>query len=138
MRHVTDGDLHAYLDGALDLLGKGRGDEVRQHLEVCPTCRERLQDEEGIRDQARELLGLTAPEEGSLPSFEELRARAEASEASGAEEKAPGHYRGPLRGLPLAWAATVVLSEPFPPARVGAGCVAGSGARGSHSRPLGE
>jgi len=110
MRHVTDGDLHAYLDGALDLLGKGRGDEVRQHLEVCPTCRERLQDEEGIRDQARELLGLTAPEEGSLPSFEELRARAEASEASGAEEKAPGHYRGPLRGLPLAWAATVVLS----------------------------
>ena len=112
MRHITDGELHAYLDAALDQLPGGRGGEVRDHLDACPTCKERLQDEEEIRSQATELLASTIPPEVELPSFEELRARAEAanSVAVEAEEETPVRIRSPLRGMPLAWAATVVLA----------------------------
>lgn len=113
MRHVTDGELHAYLDGSLDHLTVGRGDEVRGHLETCSACRERLQDEEGVRDRAQGLLDLSAPSEIPLPSFEELRARAEASESSrlsGSGERAQPLRIGLFRGMPLAWAATVVLA----------------------------
>ena len=110
MRHITDGELHAYLDGALAHLPERRGDEVRDHLEECSTCRERLEDERKVRDEAQELLDLSAPIALPLPSFEELRARAEASESREAGEKTPVRFRGPLRGMPLAWAATVVLA----------------------------
>jgi anti-sigma factor RsiW len=110
MRHITDGELHAYLDGALGHLPDGRGDEVRHHLGECSVCRERLRDEEEIRSQAQEMLALAAPEEVPLPSFEDLRARADAAGHPEVGEKAPAHPRGPLRGMPLAWAATVVLA----------------------------
>lgn len=116
MRHVTDGDLHAYLDGALDQLPDDRGSEVREHLSVCPVCRERLQDEEGLRSRAGEILGHPPLEALALPSFEDLRERAAAPEAGGdphegsALEEARTRYRGPIRGIPLAWAATVVLA----------------------------
>ncbi len=114
MRHAADGELHAYLDGALDLLPEGRGDEIRDHLAHCPVCAERLQDEERIRDRAQDLLAAAAPVPVGVPSFEELRALAEAKVAN--EERAPSPAvgriptRGPLRGIPLAWAATVVLA----------------------------
>lgn len=113
MRHVTDGELHAYLDGALDALPQGRGDEVREHLASCAACRERLEDERGVLDAARDLLERTAPPEEALPPFEELRSRAEALEAPGGREDGsdePLAYRGPIRGMHLAWAATVVLA----------------------------
>ena len=115
MRHVTDGELHAYLDGALDLLPQGRGDEVREHLTCGLVFHERLQDEEKVREQAQGILALSAPGEVGLPPFEELRARAEAAGAvedggGGARHAASVRYRGPLRGAPLAWAATVVLA----------------------------
>jgi len=114
MRHVTDGELHAFLDGGLDLLPGERGKEIRDHLSSCPVCRERLQDEEVVRSQAKEILGDPALTELALPTFEELRERAE---APGSDSVAPKgepdmeiHYRGPLRGLSLAWAATIVLA----------------------------
>lgn len=115
MRHVTDGELHAYLDGALDLLPEGRGGEVREHLGSCPVCRERLQDEEKVRGQAQSLLGSSAPPEAALPPFEELRIRAEAAERREGERAAASQdgsqrYRGPLKGPSLAWAATIVLA----------------------------
>ncbi|MBT8397683.1 MAG: hypothetical protein HKO65_19085 [Gemmatimonadetes bacterium] len=114
MRHVTDGELHAFLDGALDLLAEGRGDEVRDHLADCPTCSERLQDEEGVRARAMEILGAPSISGVGLPTFEELRERAEAPgpDAPMEREEPEGraHYRGPLRGLPMAWAATIVLA----------------------------
>ncbi len=113
MRHVTDGELHAYLDGALDALAEGRGEEVRNHLDSCSACRERLDDERGIREGAQRLLDASAPVEENIPPFEELRLRARALEGS-AGDKTPSEdrlsYRGPLRGMPLAWAATVVLA----------------------------
>lgn len=115
MRHVTDGELHTYLDGALDLLPEGRGDEVREHLGSCPVCQERLQDEEKVRGQAQSLLDLTAPKELALPPFEELRVRAEAAERREEEgvlasQAGSPRYRGPLKAPSLAWAATIVLA----------------------------
>jgi hypothetical protein len=114
MRHVTDGELHAYLDGALDLLPEGRGEEIRDHISECSVCRERLQDEELVRSQATEILADPDLSGVTFPSFEELRERAEAPgsgvSAGEGEEKAKVRYRGPLRGLPLAWAATIVLA----------------------------
>ena len=115
MRHVSDGELHAFLDGAADLLPAGRGEEVRNHIAECLSCRERLQDEETVRSQARDILGGPDLGEFELPTFEELRERAEASgpdirlRADGEGEEKP-RYRGPLKGVPLAWAATIVLA----------------------------
>jgi len=112
MRHITDGELHAYLDGALDHLPLGRGEEVREHLEACQICRERLEDEKEIRSRAEGLLAGVGPEKIPLPSFEDLRARAEAEEAgSGAgSAAAPSRPGGLFRGVPLGWAATVILA----------------------------
>ncbi len=110
MRHVTDGELHALLDGSLDLLPSARGEEVRDHLSSCSACQERLQDEEVVREQAQSLLRSTAPEEVSLPSFEEIRARAEASATSDAEGRSLAPHRRLLQGVPLAWAATIVVA----------------------------
>jgi hypothetical protein len=126
MRHVTDGELHAYLDGALDLLPEGRGEEVRDHVSTCPACGERLQDEESIRQKAQALLNETAPPELEIPPFEELRARAEATDHSRGRERGvadPGTREEttnegdreteggrPLWGFPMAWAATVILA----------------------------
>jgi len=114
MRHVTDGELHSFLDGGLDLLPDDRGDAVRDHISSCPACQERLQDEEHIRSEAKGILGDPTFDQVTLPSFEELRERAA---APGVEDLSPrksadggSHYRGPLRGLPLAWAATIVLA----------------------------
>jgi len=116
VRHITDGELHAYLDGALDLLPEGREEEIQVHLSQCTACRERLQDEEKVREQSGYILA--GPDLGALelPTLEELQERAAAPEPGGAreevrlrEEERP-RYRGPLRGMPLAWAATIVLA----------------------------
>lgn len=115
MRHIHDGELHAFLDGALDLLPEGRGEEIRDHLAECPACRERLQDEESIRAEAGSLLGDPDLSSVALPSFEELRQLADApapepvSELEEVAEEVRPH-RGLLKGLPLAWAATIILA----------------------------
>ncbi len=114
MRHVTDGELHAFLDGGLDLLSGDRGGEVRDHLAECPVCRERLQDEDTIRARATEILRDPGLGKLSLPTFEELRERASAPAPEPSAPPVPAkkevRYRGPLRGLPMAWAATIVLA----------------------------
>lgn len=114
MRHVTDGELHAFLDGSLDLLPDGRGSEVRDHISGCSVCRERLQDEEVVRARVQDILNGPAVPEIALPTFEELRERAAApgppSPDADGEETKPTRYRGPLRGTPLAWAATIVVA----------------------------
>ena len=110
MRHVTDGELHALLDGSLELLPAARGEEIRDHVASCSACRERLQDEEAVRQQAQSILRSTVPEEVSLPSFEEIRARADASGAPEADGKTLVGRRRLLQGVPLAWAATIVVA----------------------------
>ena len=61
MWHISDGDLNAYLDGALSLYPVEEADRIREHLERCEECRRRLRDEETVRDRAGEVLAETAP-----------------------------------------------------------------------------
>ena len=149
MRHITDGELHAYLDDALDLLPEGREEEIQEHLSRCPACRERLQDEEKVRERSGDIL--TGPDLGALelPTLEELQERAaapgpgEAREEVRLREEGRTRYRGPLRGMPLAWAATILLA-------LGAGWMGGQiwpslpqeegavGVRGEAGAPGGE
>jgi hypothetical protein len=118
MKHVRDGELHAYLDGALDSLPGGRGEDIRAHLSGCAVCRERLEEEERIRADALEIMegAMAAPVEE--PPFEEIRrmsAAPPAPETPSGDEAAPsgeGRRGGSwsVRGLPLAWAATVIVA----------------------------
>ncbi len=109
MRHATDGELHAYLDGALDLLPDGRGAEVRAHLSSCSACKERLQDEEFLRSSAEEILRDPGTASLAIPTFEELREQADAVRPL-ERERERRHSRTLWKGMPLAWAASVVLA----------------------------
>lgn len=104
--HTTEGELHTFLDGALDLLDAERASEVRAHLEGCRPCRDQLAVESALRDRAAALLGADDPLDALvLPSLDELRLRA------GEGDRPEGVRRtGGMGGNRWAWAATVVLS----------------------------
>ncbi len=72
------------------------------------------EDEGHLRSQAEKVLGSPNLGEVALPTFEELRERAEAPGLDPLlqtkESNSGIHYRGPVKGLPLAWAATIVLA----------------------------
>jgi hypothetical protein len=101
MSHVDDGTLHAYLDGALEEYPASEARRVRDHLEACASCRQRLAAERRIREEAASILGLTVPRV-EPPTLEELRAYVRAEAA----HRAP--VGGRLRGL--GWAASLVLA----------------------------
>jgi hypothetical protein len=82
MSHIDEGELHAYLDGALDEYPAGDAVRIREHLDSCAECAERLELERAIRMEAHAILGLAAPEV-ELPSFEELRAYVERTRPKG-------------------------------------------------------
>lgn len=82
MSHIDEGELHAYLDGALDEYPAGDAVRIREHLDSCAECVERLELERAIRMEAHAILGLAAPEV-ELPSFEELRAYVERTRPKG-------------------------------------------------------
>jgi len=100
MSHVDEGALHAYLDGALDEYPAAEARRVREHVETCAVCAERLADERRVRDDARAILDLAAPKV-AIPTFEELRAYVRAGESKRA---AAG------RLYKMGWAASVVLA----------------------------
>jgi len=128
MSHLTDGEIHVYLDGALDLLSDHRAAEIREHLARCEDCRSRLEEERRIRKRASGILGgATAgasrsvdDETGDLPSFDTIRERAGGEEMPGAvasegafSDRSPERKKGSSRQAwyrGVAWAATVVLS----------------------------
>ena len=105
MRHVAEGELHAWLDGALDQLGSKRELEVREHLRSCAECHERLAVEEATRARAIEVLALAAPEAVVPPPFEALVERVHAVQSEGAGT--PARVSHTAR---LGWAATVVIA----------------------------
>jgi len=108
MPHVREGELHAWLDGALDRLESGTAQRVRTHLATCADCRARLEEERALRDEASELLDGVLSGEPTMPPFEDLVRRAQAGPM-----EAKGSRGGPGRfgfGAPWAWAATVVLA----------------------------
>jgi len=124
MRHVTDGELHAYLDGGLDAFPDDRATEVRRHVDRCETCASRLEEARTIRTRADEILAVGAPDVTGTPSLEELKrlaaAPAPAATARDGDEMAastgsPRAARratsgGPLGGSSLRWAATVLVA----------------------------
>ena len=104
MRHVADGELHAWLDGALDQLGEARTREVREHLRTCGACREKLVLEEALRARADEVLALSAPAVDEAPPFEALLERARTDEGG----RSGG--RRLSRAARMGWAASVVVA----------------------------
>ena len=101
MSHVDEGALHAYLDGALEEYPTAEAQAIREHLDVCASCRERLEAERVVRDDATSVLALAAPEVPA-PSFEELRAYVRAN--------APRRSPVSVQIYRLGWAASVVLA----------------------------
>jgi hypothetical protein len=102
MWHVADGDLHAYLDGALGTYPAEEADRIRGHLEQCEECRRRLSAEGRLREQAGSVLAQTDVETFEPPPFEEVRKRARA--------RAGAKGSGPSRLGWLGWAASVTLA----------------------------
>jgi hypothetical protein len=116
MSHVDEGQLHAYLDGAL-----GSADaraQVEDHLRLCADCRSRLDAARRDREEAGQILALLDPGEVRVPPMEELQ-RDRRGEGRG--EPGSGRRGGPARGagsrrsgpavpLRLAWAASVLLA----------------------------
>lgn len=100
MWHVDDGALHAYLDGALEEYPAAEARRVREHLDACAECRDRLDDERRVREAAASILGFTAPRV-EAPTFEDLRAYVRAHGSR------PGRS---VRLNRLGWAASVVLA----------------------------
>ena len=101
MWHVDEGALHAYLDGALDEFPAAEARRVREHLETCRECSERLAEERGVREEAQDILALATPRV-EVPSLEELRAYVKA--------QAPQRTGASMRLYRLSWAASVVLA----------------------------
>ena len=121
MSHVDEGTLHAYLDGALEEYPALEARRVRDHLDTCAACRERLAAERGIRDEAASILALATPHV-EAPTLEELRAYARAAAT-----------RRPLVGRRtqwLGWAASLVLA-------LGTGWMLRGGEGGTTAEPVG-
>lgn len=98
MSHATEGELHAYLDGALSATDPGAAERLVAHLVGCVDCRARLEEERAIRERAGELLGVALPTI-EAPPFETLARVAGVRRA-----------RGGMTTRRMAWAASVVLA----------------------------
>ena len=117
MSHISKGDIHAYLDGALGAYPEEAATHVREHLNACRECAQLLEGERRLRNEASAILAASAQGEVELDPFEELLARAtesdrkERAEGSGGSERA--RSARPLLGsrlYSLRWAAMVVVS----------------------------
>ena len=143
MSHINKGDVHAYLDGALDAYPEEAARHVREHLDACRECAQLLEGERRLRQEASAILAVSAQGSVELDSLEELRARAAAVAEQGQAEGAEGSERieraRPSLGTrmySLRWAAMVVIS-------LGAGWMArdltgpvGDVARGAVAEPV--
>ena len=105
MRHVAEGELHAWLDGALGQLEDERAFVVGEHLRGCVECQERLAVEEAFRARAIEVLALAAPTTVAAPPFEALVERAHVGLREGAVTPSRSSH-----AARLGWAATVVIA----------------------------
>jgi len=113
MPHISDGNLHAWIDGAFPK-DSPEGLSVSKHLDTCPDCRSRLEDARHFVAEAGEILAAATPDLESVPAFEEIQARAAEADLRG-DDHGRGRIGGSLRAKwrsfeRLAWAATVVLA----------------------------
>ncbi|MFQ5678165.1 MAG: zf-HC2 domain-containing protein [Gemmatimonadota bacterium] len=124
MSHVSEGKLHAYLDGALGHEAPSEAGRLEAHLRECADCRVRLERAARLREQAESILATGAARGVARPPFEEILHRAAAaaegpatggagSASAGGPRPAPGgaRVRRPIeRVRSLAWAASVLLA----------------------------
>ena len=103
MKHLSDGDLHAYLDGALDGVARAEARAIRDHLDRCAACAERLAEEGAYRDRATAILAEADWPVEAVP-FEDLRRRALVGERAASVPGRQGRVRR------LAWAASVAVA----------------------------
>lgn len=87
MSHVDDGQLHAYLDGALPGGLEARR-QLEAHVETCDDCRALLDAARADREGASDVLGLLDPTEVGVPPFEQVLARRGVGE-TGADTSRP-------------------------------------------------
>lgn len=114
MPHITEGLLHAQLDGALGPDEQLQWAEAEAHLEVCEDCRRRLDEAAELRSAARDLLAAAGPAAvAGRPAFDELVARARvrrvepASDRKSSARTGAAWWRTPAR---LGWAASLVIA----------------------------
>lgn len=98
MTHLSDGELHGWLDGGVS---GSEAESIRHHLETCPDCAARLEEARRLRDEAAAILASAGPE-GETPSFETMQRRARAP-SSGTRSRWGSVQR-------LGWAASLVLA----------------------------
>jgi hypothetical protein len=122
MSHLTDGQLHAYLDGSVEALDGATLAEARSHIAACDDCSARLEAARLVRDEAVSLLGTAAPSSFSPPPFEELERRAALvgsigdnageppSGGDSVSAKPTGAGRRSWRPGSLAWAASLAVA----------------------------
>ena len=117
MSHISKGDVHAYLDGALGAYPEEAARHVREHLDACLTCAQLLESERRLRQEASAILSASAQGPVEFDPLEELLARAAESDRQEPAEGAEGSERTgrarPLVGSRLSslrWAATIVVS----------------------------
>jgi hypothetical protein len=104
MPHVGDGDIHAYLDGALGLYPEAEARTIREHIRSCGDCAARLEVERDLRTRAEGILAESGPEAVVVPPFEDVLARAE-GQTSDPPRRRPWAF-SPV----LAWAASLMLA----------------------------
>ncbi|MFW6089271.1 MAG: anti-sigma factor family protein [Gemmatimonadota bacterium] len=113
MPHITEGLLHAHLDGALGPDEQLQWADAEAHLEVCDDCRRRLEEAAELRDAARELLaGATPSRSATRPAFDELVSRARVRRAGTSSGRTPDRAVGSWWRKPaaLGWAASLVIA----------------------------
>ena len=117
MSHISKGDVHAYLDGALGAYPEEAARHVREHLDACRECAQLLEGERRLRQEASSILAASAQGPVEFDPLEELLARAAESDRQEPAEGAEGSERTgrarPLVGSRLSslrWAATIVVS----------------------------
>ena len=110
MSHANDGDLHAYLDGALASSDPERSERLAAHLEECSDCRVRLEEARALRSRAGEILA--SADIGSVlpPPFEEILERAETPRGFPLHASDPTRRSARWSRPPLAWAASVAVA----------------------------
>jgi hypothetical protein len=117
MSHISKGEVHAYLDGALGTYSEDVAQHIREHLNICAECTQLLEVERRLRKEATAVLGASGQGPVELDPLEELFARAAAIGGQGQSKEAEasertGKARPTLarRMYSLRWAATVVVS----------------------------
>lgn len=101
MSHATEGDLHAYLDGALAAYDPEAAERLVSHLGRCADCRARLDAERTVRERAGELLGAALPAV-EVPAFESVAG------PTGSGRSGGGGRRMSVERF--AWAAGIVVA----------------------------